>query len=333
MSGNRSNPRSQLEARLQTGQFVVTGEVVPPRVPSFSEIEPKLRKLMDHVCAINVTDNASANVNMCSLALSVHLLRLGQDPVFQVTCRDRNRLAIQSDLIGALAAGIRNVLVVTGDFITLGDHPMALPVFDMDSIHVIQMLDRMRREGLMASGVPLSDSLKEPPLRPRFFLGAAANPFGHPLSMHVLKLRKKVLAGADFVQTQCIFDIERMKDFMDAVSEHGVHEQIHLLGGVMPVKSHRALEFMRDNVPGMSVSKELIRRMKSASDPRDEGLQIAAETIQQLQEIPGIAGVHITSHSWTAAVAEVVARAGLSEAISAHTEVPASSPATLAHVY
>jgi len=333
MSGNQSNPRSQLEAKLQTGQFVVTGEVVPPRVPSFSEIEPKLGKLMAHVSAINVTDNASANVKMCSLALSVHLLRLGQDPVFQVTCRDRNRLAIQSDTIGALASGIRNVLVVTGDFITLGDHPMALPVFDMDSIHVIQMLDRMRREGLMASGVPLSDSLKEPPLRPRFFLGAAANPFGHPLSMHVLKLRKKVLAGVDFVQTQCIFDIGRMREFMDAVCEHGVHKQIYLLAGVMPVKSHRGLEFMRDSVPGMSVPRELIRRMKSASDPRDEGIQIAAETIQQLQEIPGVSGVHITSHTWPSAVAEVVGRAGLGQRVPASTDVPASSPQALAHVY
>jgi len=301
---------STLERVLRDRKFAVTAEIVPPRVPNLSVVGKKFELLREVADAINITDNASASVKICSLAVCAYLVQQGGEPVFQVTARDRNRLALQSDLIGAYALGVRNVFAVTGDYINMGDHPAGKPVYDMDSVHIIQMFDKIRK-GYMDSGVELRSTPKTPLVQPNFFLGAAANPFGDPMPFHVLKVAKKRLAGADFIQTQCTFDVPRVRDFMAMVVDKGYHERLHFMIGIMPVKSARPLEFMATEVPGMRVPAETITRMKGAQNPEEEGIQMAVETIQQVREIPGVSGIHLMTVSWEAVVPEVLKRAGL----------------------
>lgn len=301
---------STLERVLRAGKFAVTAEIVPPRVPNLSVVGKKFEMLRELADAINITDNASASVKICSLAVCAYLVQQGGEPVFQVTARDRNRLALQADLIGAYALGVRNVFAVTGDYINMGDHPAGKPVYDMDSVHIIQMFDKIRR-GYMDSGIELRSTSKTPLVQPNFFLGAAANPFGDPVPFHVLKVAKKRRAGADFIQTQCTFDIARVKEFMGMVVDKGYHEGLPFLIGIMPVKSARPLEFMAKEVPGMRVPAEAIARMKGAQNGEEEGIQMAVETIEQVRQIPGVSGIHLMTVSWEAVIPEVLKRAGL----------------------
>ena len=300
-----------LERRLAAGQFAVTAEIVPPRVPALTAVTKKAKALEPVADAVNITDNASANVKMSSIAVCLYLAQMGIEPVFQVVCRDRNRLAMQADLLGVLAMGVQNVFAITGDHIIHGDHPQAKPVHDLDSVQLIQMFNRIRTEGLFASGVEVRATPKFPIRTPHFFLGGAANPFGDPLPMHVLKMGKKRRAGADFIQTQCIFDMDRFREFMAIVRDSGLDEELYILAGVMPVKSSKALEFMADSVPGMRIPPDSIKRLAGADDPQEEGIKMTAEIVEELKEVPGVRGIHVMTVGWEAIIPELLSRTDL----------------------
>jgi methylenetetrahydrofolate reductase (NADPH) len=229
-----------------------------------------------------------------------------------MTCRDRNRLAIQSDLLGAYVLGLRNLLCLSGDHQSFGTHPYAKNVYDLDSIQLVQMLKNMRDEKIFECGEEIRNTKKSDILEPRMFLGVAANPFADPFEFRVIRLAKKIKAGADFVQTQCIFDLPKFKEWMEMVVDRGLHEKVYILAGVMPIKSYRVLQYMKNNVAGMSIPDDLIKRMKGAENPKAEGVEVCVEMIQQLREIPGIHGVHIMAVEWEEIVPDIVKKAGLS---------------------
>jgi methylenetetrahydrofolate reductase (NADPH) len=304
---------SQLERMLEEGKLVVTAELGPPKNADADAVRRKGEILKSHVTAVNITDNQTAIVRMSSIACAFILLEMGIEPVVQVVCRDRNRIAIQSDILGAAAIGVRNILCLTGDHQKFGNHPQARGVFDLDSIQLIRMLRIMRDEGRFLCGEELRNSKREPIVQPKLFIGAAANPFGDPFELRVTRLAKKVEAGADFIQTQPVFDMERFERWMEAVRERGLDKKTHILAGVMPVKSHRALNYMRKNVPGMSIPGKLITRMKKAEKPREEGIKICLEMIERLKDMEGVHGIHIMAVEWEEVVPEIVQRAGLNQ--------------------
>lgn len=295
---------SNLERILESGRFAVTCELGPPRGTSRKSIEAKGELLRDYCDAINVTDNQTAIVRMGSLPSCVILREMGLEPVLQITTRDRNRLAIQSDILGAVALGIKNLLCLSGDHPRLGDHPQAKGVWDLDSIQLIQTLRQMRDERKLLSG---NEIRGEVPL----FIGAAANPFADPFEFRVIRLGKKVQAGADFIQTQAVFDLPRFARFMAMVRDQGLDERVHILAGVIPPKSAGMARYMRDYVAGVLVPDELVRRMEDAKDAKEEGLAISLEIIEQILEIPGVHGIHIMAVGWEEAVPEIVERAHL----------------------
>jgi len=259
--------------------------------------------MKDHVDAVNLTDNQTAIVRLSSVAAAVHVMRAGAEPVMQMTCRDRNRIAIQSDILGAASLGARNILCLTGDHQSFGNHPTAKNVFDLDSIQLIRAVKDMRDEKKFICG-------EEMKVEPRMFIGAAANPFGDPFEYRVMRLAKKVEAGADFIQTQAIFDVDRFAQWMEAVRDMGLHEKVYIMGGVIPVKSYGAMRYM-STVPGMRIPKPLLDRMKAAEDPKEEGVKICVEIIEQLRQIEGVKGVHIMAVYWEEIVPTIVERAGL----------------------
>ncbi|MGQ9478063.1 MAG: methylenetetrahydrofolate reductase [Candidatus Bipolaricaulia bacterium] len=295
---------SNLERILESGRFAVTCELGPPRGTSRKAIEAKGELLRDYCDAINVTDNQTAIVRMGSLPSCVILREMGLEPVLQITTRDRNRLAIQSDILGAVALGIKNVLCLSGDHPRLGDHPQAKGVWDLDSIQLIQTLKQMRDERKLLSG---NEIRGEVPL----FIGAAANPFADPFEFRVIRLGKKVQAGADFIQTQAVYDLPRFKRFMEMVRDQGLDERVHILAGVIPPKSAGMARYMRDYVAGLLVPDELVRRMEDAKDAKEEGIAISLEIIEQILELPGVHGIHIMAVGWEEAVPEIVERAHL----------------------
>jgi methylenetetrahydrofolate reductase (NADH) len=303
--GPRADTR--LEKALRAGEFAVTAEIVPPRVPDFSRLQKRLDTLKDLVHAVNVTDNAAATVKMPSGAVCAFLAQNGVEPIFQQQCRDRNRLALQSDLLGAYAFGARNVFVVSGDHVTIGDHPQAKPVHDVDAVQLLAIYHRMRTEGKLASGSDLRGSAKAEPFRPRLFLGCAAHPTADPLQAQVLRLLKKARAGADFAQTQCVFDRGRFEQFMAIARDEGVTERLFILVGIMPVRSVKAFEVLR-KVPGISIPDALVRRLEAAEDKEEEGLSIAQELLEGVRGVPGVAGVHLMAPYWEAAIPELLAR-------------------------
>jgi methylenetetrahydrofolate reductase (NADPH) len=252
---------------------------------------------------VNLTDNQTSIVRMSSVAAGALLIQMGLDPVMQVTCRDRNRLAIQSDILGASALGIRNVLAISGDHQKFGNQPGAKSVFDLDSIQLLQMLDMMRN-----GKFPNGDDIKKPP---ELFLGAAENPFSGDMEMRVRRMAKKIKSGAEFIQTQPVYDMEMFNDWMKRVRDRGLHEKTAILAGVIPVKSARMAAYMRDNVSGVVVPDEIVKRMESAADPKEEGVKISVELIQKLREVPGVRGIHIMAVAWEEIVPEIVQRAGL----------------------
>lgn len=309
---------SRLERILRAGHFAVTGELGPPQSADGEVIREKAKLLKGFVDAVNITDNQTAIVRMSSIGAGTILVQEGLEPVVQMTCRDRNRLAIQSDLLGAYALGMRNLLCLTGDHHSFGNHPTAKNVHDLDSLQLLQMVKGMRDDKRFQCG----DEFKGP--EPRFFAGAAANPFGDPFEFRPYRLAKKVKAGADFIQTQLIYNLDRFREYMQKVRELGLHEQVCLLAGVGPLKSPGMARYMRDQVPGLDVPDQLVDRMTSAAAGidegdkkaraaawRQEGIQIAIELIQQLQQIEGVAGVHIMAIEWEAAVKPIVEGAGL----------------------
>jgi methylenetetrahydrofolate reductase (NADPH) len=295
-----------LRAAIASGRFVVTAEIGPPRGVDPGAIETAAQRLRGWVDAANVTDNQGAHVRLSSLAGSVLAARAGVEPVMQLTCRDRNRIALQSDLISAATLGIPNVLLLTGDHPRFGDHPDAKPVFDLDSIQLVWTARMMRDQKTLLSGRELS-------VPPRYFIGCVENPFAPPLRFRAERLGKKVAAGARFVQTQFIFDVEIFARWMADVRALGLHQQCWVLAGVGPVKSLRALEHMKNEVPGMYVPDEVVRRLRGVPSDRvaQEGLNLCAEIVQQVKAIPGVAGVHLMAFSWEDAIPEILDRAGI----------------------
>jgi methylenetetrahydrofolate reductase (NADPH) len=298
---------SNLARLLSAGHFVVTAELSPPRSAQLTSVEREIEILRDHVDAANVTDNQTANVRMSSIAVSILLAQRGLEPVMQVTCRDRNRLAIQADLLGASAWGIRNLLCLSGDHGKWGDHPAALNVYDMDSIHLLRMVRNMVENGCYENGRPIPSS------PPHLYIGAAANPFAPPYEYRPMRLAKKVAAGAHFIQTQIIYNVARFEEYMAQVCDLGLYERVHILAGVGPIKSAGAARFMAERVAGMDVPQAIVQRMAKtpkAAQPA-EGIEICIEILEQVRQIEGVAGVHVIAIQWPEAVPEIVERSGL----------------------
>lgn len=295
----------QLERVLSAGEFAVSGEMGPGRAADADSVRRHAETFRGRVDAVNFTDNQSAIVRMSSIGSGVLAMREGLEPVLQITCRDRNRLAVQADVLGAAALGFHNVLCLSGDHQRQGSQPGAKNVYDIDSIQLIHTIVRMRDEGVFLSGEALEGA------RPRLFVGAAANPFADPFEYRPTRLAKKVKAGADFIQTQAVYDIGRFRRWMQAVCDRYLHEQVHILAGVLPSKSAGALRYMRNNIAGMRIPDELITRMAQAEDRREEGLRICVELIEQIREIDGVRGVHVMPVMWESVLPTVVERAGL----------------------
>ena len=302
---------SLLQETLEEKGFAVTAELGPPKSADAEVVRKKADILSGCVTAANITDNQTAVVRLSSIAAAALILDKNIEPLIQIVCRDRNRLAIQADILGAAALGIKNVLCLTGDHQQFGNHPRARGVFDMDSIQLIQMLKRMRDDKIFACGDEIRNGKKEPIVEPKLFIGAAANPFGDPFEARVSRLAKKVKAGAQFIQTQPVFDIDRFAKWMDGVRARGLDKQTHILAGVMPVRSFRAFSYMNKNVPGISIPDSLVERMKNAEVPKEEGIQLCVDMIEQVRQIDGVPGVHIMAVEWEACVPEIVEKAGL----------------------
>lgn len=291
--------------KLKAGKFVITAELGPPQSANGDAIRKKAKYFVRGIDGINITDNQTAIVRLSSIAAAKILIEVGLEPIIQMTCRDRNRIAIQSDLLGADALGIHNVLCLTGDYPTFGNHPESKTVFDLDSIQLISMTKQMN-DGFFISG----DMIKTPP---NLVIGGAANPFAEPLEMRLIRLEKKIEAGADFIQTQPLFHKELFEIWMNEVIKRDLHKNVALQIGVMPVKSARALEYMQLSVPGMMIDPLLIKRMKDAEDPKEEGIQMAVEFMNYLKSIPEIGGIHLMPLMWESITPELLQRAGIIE--------------------
>jgi methylenetetrahydrofolate reductase (NADPH) len=294
---------SRLERVLREGHFAVCGEMSPPQGADRASITKKCDYFRGVVDAVNLTDNQTAIVRMSSVMSSVFALEGGVEPIMQMTCRDRNRLAQQSDILGASAAGVKNVLCLSGDYQSFGNHPEAKGCFDLDSVQLIHTVSEMNA-GRFLSG----EEMKSPPA---MFIGGAANPFAEPFELRIIRLGKKIAAGAHFIQTQPVFDFPRFDRWMEAVRAEGYDKQVFILAGVMPVRSVKALLYMKEEVPGMSIADEYIKRMESAQDPKEEGVAICVETIKRLRETPGVSGVHIMPVMWESITPRLVEEAGL----------------------
>ncbi len=306
---------SRLERVLHAGLFAVTAELNPPDSADPQQVYDAALALSEVADAINATDASGANVHMSSLGVCALLLRAGYEVIMQMSCRDRNRIALQGDLLGASALGVKNVLCITGDDVTNGDQPEARRVFDFDSMHLLQTAKIMRDEGILLSGRKLS-------VPPTLFLGAAENPFAPPLAWRPHRLAKKIEAGADFIQTQYVFDLQLFREFMARVCDLGLHKRAYILAGVGPLKSPRAAQFMRTRVPGVVIPDAIIERLEKTPRERwrEEGMQICVEIIQQLHEIDGVAGVHVMAYRQEELVAEIIHRAGLFPRLPAKVE-------------
>jgi methylenetetrahydrofolate reductase (NADPH) len=298
--------QSRLQHILTKGEFAVTGECGPPRGADAEVITKKAALLKGCVDAVNVTDNQTAIVRMSSIAASALLIKNGLEPIMQMVTRDRNRIALQSDIMGAYALGIKNILCLSGDHQTFGSQPDAMNVFDIDSVNLIRTVQEMRDVGKDMSGF----ALKSPP---QMFIGAAANPFADPFDYRITRLRKKINAGVDFIQTQCIYNISRFKEWMKIAHEEGLTDKVHILAGVTPIKSAGMAKYMANKVAGMDIPEDIIKRV--ADVPKDkaaaEGIKICLETIAELQEIKGVHGIHLMAIEWEEIVSEIVKSAGL----------------------
>jgi methylenetetrahydrofolate reductase (NADPH) len=299
-----SEAGSRLESILRNGDFAVTAEMSPPDSADPADIHERMSALDGCVDAINATDASGANVHVSSLAVSVLMQRSGHCAVMQVSCRDRNRIAIQGDVLGAAALGVQNILCLTGDGVQTGDHPEAKPVFDFDSISLVRTLRTLRDDRHFLSGRPLAAP-------PRIFLGAAENPTSPPAEMRVMRLRKKIEAGAQFIQTQFCFDIARLTEFMIRVRDLGLDRKTFILAGVGPLANARAARWMRAHVPGVHIPDELVSRLDRTEKPKEEGRRICIELMQQIRQLPGIAGIHVMAFKQEAFVGDMIRAAGI----------------------
>jgi methylenetetrahydrofolate reductase (NADPH) len=296
---------SRLEKVLTAGQFAVTAELGPPQNANAEAIKKKAQYCLGNVDGVNITDNQTAIVRMSSIAAAAIAISCGLEPVVQMVCRDRNRIGMQSDILGAAALGAKNLLCLSGDHQKFGNHPESANVFDLDSVQLIALVKRMRDDKQFLSGDPIKEH------EPRLFIGAVENPFADPFEFRVRRLAKKAQAGADFIQTQCVFDVDKFARWMELVVEEGLHEKTYILAGLTPVRSARALKYMKTEVAGMSIPDELIKRMESAEDPKDEGVKICLEMIERIKAIQGVAGIHLMPIGWESITPTILERAGL----------------------
>ena len=297
---------STLEKILTAGHFAFTGELGPPRGSNIEAIKKKAEPLKGMVDSVNITDNQTAVVRMSSWAASLFAISEGLEPNYQMVCRDRNRLAMQGDILGAYAHGIRNMLCLSGDHQQFGDHPQSKGVFDIDSMQLINVVKNMRDEGTFLNGQEIDDP-------PKMFIGAAANPFAEPFEWRIYRLAKKIQAGADFIQTQCVFNMEKMREWVKRANDMGLTEKVYILAGVTPMKSLGMARYMKSKVPGMDVPDYIIDRLKGVDKKKqsDEGIKIACEQIEEFKEMKGVAGVHLMAIEWEHKVPEIAERAGV----------------------
>jgi len=296
----------RLERVLHTGKFAVTAELAPPDSANPNDVYARARVFDGYVDGMNATDGSGANCHMSSVGMCALLTRIGYAPVMQIACRDRNRIAIQGDVLGGAAMGVANILCLTGDGVQAGDHPGAKPVFDLDSISLLETVCIMRDQGQFLSGRRIAEP-------PRVFLGAVANPFAPPYEFRPLRMAKKITAGAQFIQTQYCYDIPQFKVFMNRARDLGIFEKCFILVGVGPLASARAATWIRNNVPGIHIPDAVIKRLACAQDQKKEGKQLCIDLIQELREIEGVSGVHVMAYRQEETVAEIIDRSGVLE--------------------
>lgn len=301
-----TNTGSKLEKVLKAGHYAVTSECGPPRSCDGKVVEEKAAMIGKYVDAINVTDNQTAVVRMSSLASCIRIKQMGFEPMLQMVTRDRNRISAQADILGAASFGINTMLCLTGDHQSFGDHPTAANVFDLDSTQLLQTVTMMCDEGKLLSGY-------EMPVKPNIFVGAAENPFADPFEIRVSRLAKKVAAGAKYIQTQCIYNMDKFKLWMQGVCDRGLDEQVAILAGLTPMKTVGMAKYMKNKVPGMDVPDELIKRMAGVpkENQAEEGIKILLEQIEEMKTIKGVKGFHIMAIEWEHKVPEICERAGL----------------------
>ncbi|MGD9162829.1 MAG: methylenetetrahydrofolate reductase [Desulfobacteraceae bacterium] len=301
---NELKSGSNLEKVLKAGHFAFTGECGPPKGANIEHLKEKIAHLKGMVDSVNVTDNQTAVVRMSSWAASSIMIQEGMEPNFQMVCRDRNRLAMMSDILGAYTMGIRNMLCLSGDHQSFGNHPESKNVYDIDSMQLISLVKKMRDEGKFLN----NEEIDSPP---KMFIGAAANPFADPFEYRVYRLANKINAGADFIQTQCIYNMDRFREFMKRAVDMGLHEKCHILAGVTPMKSVGMARYMSKSVPGMDVPESLIERIKGAGkgNAAEEGIKFVVEQIEEFKEMEGVAGVHLMAIEWEHRVPEIAERA------------------------
>lgn len=297
---------SRLEKVLASGELAVTSECGPPRGCRPEKVTEKAALLKDHVDGINVTDNQTAMVRMSSCTAGILIKQMGLDPIIQMVSRDRNRLAMQSEILGAYSFGINTMLCLSGDHAKFGDHPMAQGVFDIDSVQMIKMVQQMRDQGLFQGGAKIDGP-------PKMFIGAAANPFADPFELRVMRLAKKIKAGVDFIQTQCIFNLDKFEEWMKGVVDRGLDEQVHILAGITPMKSVGMARYMKNKVPGMDIPDDVIKRLEGVPKEQqpEEGIKMAVESIERLKQVKGVHGFHIMAIEWEEKVPQIVEKAGL----------------------
>jgi methylenetetrahydrofolate reductase (NADPH) len=297
---------SRLEKILTEGHLAVTSECGPPRGSDGEVITKKAEMIKDYVDAINITDNQTSVTRLCSLAACIRLKLMGLEPILQMVTRDRNRIALQSDILGAASFDIYNILCLSGDHQKFGDNPQGQNVFDLDSMQLIQTVRHMRDEGKFLGG----DEIERPP---KMFVGAAANPFADPFEIRVRRLAKKIAAGVEFIQTQCIYNLEKFELWMKQARDRGLHEKVYILAGVTPLKSAGMAKYMKNRVPGMDVPDEVVARMSGVPKEKqpEEGIKICVESIQRLKEVVGVRGFHVMAIEWEEMVPEIVEKSGL----------------------
>ncbi|MFC1883698.1 methylenetetrahydrofolate reductase [Thermodesulfobacteriota bacterium] len=301
-----TNTPSKLQRILSAGHQAVTSECGPPRGSDPETIKKKAEMIKNHVDAINITDNQTSVTRLCSLASCIHLKLMGLEPILQMVVRDRNRIALQSDILGAASFDINNMLCLSGDHQQFGDNPKGQNVFDIDSMQLLQTVRMMRDEGKFLGG----EEIKRPP---EMFVGAAANPFADPYEIRVPRLAKKIKAGAEFIQTQCIYNLDKFETWLNEAKDRGLLEKIYILAGVTPLRSAGMAKYMKNRVPGMDVPDEMVKRMSGVPKEKqaEEGINICVESMQRLKELDGVKGFHVMAIEWEEKVPEIVERAGL----------------------
>jgi methylenetetrahydrofolate reductase (NADPH) len=298
------NYRSNLKRVLSDGKFAITAEIGPPKGADPNKIIDKAETLKGYADAYNITDNQTAVVRLSSIGGSVILLKKGLEPIMQITCRDRNRIALQSDVLGATSVGIRNILFITGDHQSSGNHPGAKGVYDLDSIQLIKIVLDMRDKGIFQSGDKILAG------NPNVFIGAAANPFADPYDFRVDRLEIKIEVGADFIQTQSVFNLDKFNNWMDEVRSRGLDKKVHILAGITPLKSLKMAERMKFHVPGVDIPNKIYNEMKNADDPEKVGYEIALNLINEVKKIKGVHGLHITALFWEDIIPNLIMESG-----------------------